>query len=357
MNTPPPSKSIRISRRTWLGTACIATGAATFSARHILHIRNQEAQEALLQMADQAAAERATAEAETRRLMELEMGLRSQIGARARAELEALHEVETEFTSKAHDLVKSEVNKLHDHAVEQVSSIAATLGSFPQVAGSILLLAKDQVTGSDEMSLALEKELQPISIALQGMTETVNAGLTGVGLIIDENSNALASRMLTMIEQVRREHPVELPEFTTALSDAITVIQGKRMEMGVTVLALPLEIGAVASLMGFLKTALGKWVSRAATTAGANAALAVADGPLPVGEIIALLIDAGFLAWMVTDLLSLAKTVPADIEENLRSTLAAHRDSLLTTAEQAAADTLRQASTARLKALQPLMFP
>jgi hypothetical protein len=296
----------------------------------------------------EAAEKRAAAEAETRRL-------RALLSGEAKSALKVANETDIAHAESCLEKLRAEIDELHETAANRISGVAGGLGSVAGITRSIYLLARDQVTQSSEMQKALDQDLAPITRNMTLMSASGQAAIDSVGRSMDARSNALASGMLTRVEQVRQDHENDLPDFAKTLTPAIQAIRAGQIDLGLAVVALPLEIGAVWGLVRWLQSCLAKWVSRAAATAGANLVLVAADGPVPVGDAIALLMDLGFAVWALWDIWHLSSRVPSNIADQLRSALNTHRDEVITSVQEKMNVLLKKAQAARETALAPIL--
>lgn len=347
-------KTPGIARRVWLRGALVAGGGAAFGVVWLAGRHAREARGNLRLEEELAAAGLRAAEEEARRL-ECERRFLAALSHETQEEMAVAEAADAALAKGRIQRLRAELKTLHAGAISRIPAIAAGLGSFGGVARSIALLAKDKITGSKETNAFLEHVLAPLTQCMSRMTAAAEQTVGQVARGVDGNSNALSSRLLAFIEQAQNEDQAVIPSLTTPLVPAIKAIQTNQIQVGLALAGLPLELGAVSVLVKWLRSRLDKWVKRAAATGSANVALAVVDGPLPVGDAIALLMDIGFAIWAVRDVWSLSKRMPAEITGQLRSALKAHHDAVLTAAQKEITHLRESANAARLAALQPVL--
>ena len=82
--------------------------------------------------------------------------------------------------------------------------------------------------------------------------------------------------------------------------------------------ALSIEALFLHKTLASLYTILGSIVGRLAVSAGSGTTLAAADGPLPFGDILGVVLAAGGTAWSVYDINKASKQLPSELEALLR---------------------------------------
>ena len=80
---------------------------------------------------------------------------------------------------------------------------------------------------------------------------------------------------------------------------------------------LALEAVFIKSTMASLRSVLGAIVGKLSSAYGAGAACAVADGPLPIGDIIGVTLAAGGTIWSISDLCEAKKQLRQELSEIL----------------------------------------
>lgn len=89
---------------------------------------------------------------------------------------------------------------------------------------------------------------------------------------------------------------------------------------------LAIEAIFIRQTFSALTSTLGSVVARLAASFGSGTASAVADGPLPVGDIIAIVMAAGGTAWSGYDLWKAREQLPAELTALLRSVISDCQD-------------------------------
>ncbi len=90
---------------------------------------------------------------------------------------------------------------------------------------------------------------------------------------------------------------------------------------------LALEAVFIRSTLASLNSVLGAIAARLSTVYGGGAACAVADGPLPIGDIIGLALAAGGTIWSISDLCDIQKQLPQELSQILYQSIQDCRES------------------------------
>ncbi len=169
----------------------------------------------------------------------------------------------------------------------------------------------------------------------------------------EENARRLESAYLafqTELEKSSTDFGVELGEFFEqdgSISQAyrpqsIDVDQIKDQVQGVLQAKVIASVGATIEVI-FIKQSVkliyklfAKAAARVATSTAISAGAAVADGPLPIGEIIGGTITVASLAWTGYDLYDANKVLPRELKVMLYDTLNEQRQKTMTPVIQAA---------------------
>ena len=194
-------------------------------------------------------------------------------------------------------------------------------------------LAKDKLSGSqdfEEAYLAVMDEpvIQP---CLRG--RRIACGL------LEELQQHLRERYAQYSMEVAQlgvsdEAGLQLSETDLAQLEASLsafVVQGKKLQMtqGAAALGVALELAFFRKSCKMLFKLFAKPAEKVASSLGIGAICAVADGPIPVGDLIGGVITAGGLAWTVYDVYQVTCVLPEEMEEELRNGIRQTQDTLL----------------------------
>jgi gas vesicle protein len=355
------------SRRSWILHGLLPAGAAVALAGTCFLVRNSLSKSAESSRAQalseaQKAAEKRQIEAERlrraqERAAEKNAQARREISKKAKTHLAEAKTQDAEAREKIRREFQDTVNRIHDSAVREAGPIAAKMSEFREVAKLALLLAKDQIKGTQDSAGYLSESLKAVSHPMASLPNETQISLQKVRYEIESHTNAISTSLQEDIQHLEMDTEVHLESLKNDLGQMFAGIKSHDVELSAAVLLAPLEFSGVLALRTLLVRMLGPVVRRAVTTAGINAALVVVDGPLPIGDLLALAMDAGFLFWASYDIYQISKELPGKIEEQIRLGLQKQRDSALAQFDEKTANWLTAAHSARTEALKPLIDP
>lgn len=300
-------------------------------------------------------------ERELRRLRKEEARQRSRIGTILRQALDEAEQADAAAMEHARQELEGHLKKLHVEAIQHAGPISENLGSFRSTALIIGKMAKDKVWGSRDLDLYVERHLGPVNDRLMQMVTEAGQALAAMEHELDRNTNQVAMRVAAFAESVEKEHGDRMPELKKDLQS----IQGKLLKehtvstfkVGFVVVEAGFITKSTINLLPFvvnlLRKHLGKWALRATVTATASATMAAADGPLPVLDAVALLLNLGFLSLSIMEIRKTSKSMPGMIERQITSVAATQRDSLMADFNCRLTDWLKAVREAREEILRP----
>jgi hypothetical protein len=302
----------------------------------------REAEEVALRRAE----EKARREAEA--LRQLSGQLHTSLSEAGKADQESVRRIRA--------ALKADLSTLCAEARQQIPAIGKVLSSFEECARMVLLMAKDQVTGSHEAADRIAMRTAGLRESLVQFQAARSSAITTLERDIGTHSNQLSTQVLQHVQAIGRSGEEDLLALSQRFGALSSGIQVEQMGLGISLALLPLDALAVGDLvLRVTRQLLGRYVERAAATAGANVVLAAADGPLPVGEIIAILLDAGFAVWTAWDLCHACKTIRPAIQDKMHGAVDGARTEIMAAFDQQAEAWLRDAAEKRGQALQPLL--
>lgn len=239
-----------------------------------------------------------------------------------------------------------------------VPQAGAALGSFSDCFHLIVRQGMDVIKGTTSAQDYIAARLGHVTQASVQMQAAADAALGALAHEVSGRSQQLAAHWLHSAEQLPTGAPSgsAMHPIKQMIGDTDVLI--RELRNGVVLGAAELGVAAFLNHK-LLLPLLRPFVNRAVSTVGANLALAAADGPLPFGEIIAILMDIGFSLWTAWDVFWLSKQLPGKITHSLREGLQTCHDQTLATFDQAAPKLLeaarqqRQQSAAPVLAIQP----
>ena len=181
-----------------------------------------------------------------------------------------------------------------DEAERNVPSAVADLTSNGNFLKLCLLMARDKISGTHETEKFIESKIHTRIVV------PCQRGAEVYGCKVDSDT-------------IRNE-----------------LLASERNSAIVTAYAaggLALEAVFIKSTMASLRSVLGAIVGKLSAAYGSGAACAVADGPLPIGDIIGLALAAGGTIWSISDLCQAQKQLPRELSEILYQSIHECRES------------------------------
>ena len=174
-----------------------------------------------------------------------------------------------------------------NQARKEVPKIAKKLSSKKAMMKLCWLIAKDKVTGKHQAEEYLAKHIKPV---------------------------------VSNCEQAAKIYGISLnsSEFTTVMKE----IGADHLKASVYPLgSLGIEAVMIRSTLASVSRICGSVIARMSTCAVGGGAAAIADGPLPIGDIIGIALTVGGTAWSIYDLHQLSKQLPKDLENTLLNSI------------------------------------
>lgn len=268
------------------------------------------------------------------------------------AKLAAAATADAAFVEAEHTRLKNQLSQLQLDAEAEAAKAAQDITRMRALAGLLICMAKDQINGTHTADEQLEEALAAYSAKLAQMEAATERSITSTQYELNARTNTLAGEMLASIQQVQSQIDPAGASAQDSLQPVFNQVKKESLGAGVTFAVLPFDL---LLLKSYLKAPLGKMLARAATVPATNAALAVADGPLPVGEVAAILLDAGFAAWTAWEIYDLSVKFPADCQAQLKTGAQKHGETLSTQAHTQGQEMLRQMQETRKAGLATML--
>jgi hypothetical protein len=282
---------------------------------------------------------------------------RKRVGQKAAKLLEDARKEDLESLAEIRNALRKQVESRRSEALGHSGAIARELGSFNGVTRCTMLMAKDVVKGTHLYPEAMAAALKPVTQPMILVEGDSDAAFSKLLLAVREHSTRVATELIQYTGSPDVEDGPDLSVVRKEIDAMTAGIQSHQVELGVGIALTPFEFGGVVVVGSMLKIALGKIVQRAVATAGTNAVLVVADGPLPIGDVAAMAMDLGFLAWTAYDLRKISRELPGKIEAQLQTALESAHAGSLAAFDKAAQELLSRAAEQRQRALAPTLHP
>ena len=174
-----------------------------------------------------------------------------------------------------------------NQARKEVPMIAKKLSSKKAIMKLCWLIAKDKATGKHEAEEYLSKHIRPVVSNCEQAAQ-----IYGISL----NSSEFAKVM----KEIGADH----------LKASAYPLE-----------SLGIEAVMLRSTLASVSRVCGGVIARMTGCVAGGTAAAVADGPLPIGDIIGVALTVGGTAWSIYDLHQLSKQLPKDLENTLLNSI------------------------------------
>jgi hypothetical protein len=218
-----------------------------------------------------------------------------------------------------------------------IPSVAEQFGTFSRCKDLFETIVTDQLKDENETESSIKRDLEAdyykeLYAARDKVFECLEAFVR----------NAESAKEVFKVELEDELGSVELPgdeDYKALLAECGERIEQKKEELKLgqidAGIALALEAVCIRQTVAAVGRLLGKAAARQAGTMAAGAAGAVADGPLPVGDVIGGLAVVGCTAWSAADVYKAAKVLPAELRSALETATRDCERQTLTEAKQA----------------------
>lgn len=207
-------------------------------------------------------------------------------------------------------------------ALGNVDGAVARFGDFATCGKLLWAMADDRMRGGNSASVLIagvlgETVVSPCAAAARSSAELLN----NFTHRLQENDNLLRAEVALGLEDLHRDAAGTSVAARRFLADLGGVSTGAGELAAETALA---SLGTAFELLLLRQTAAAavKLTGKSAAKLGISAAAPFADGPLPVGDVIALV---GF-GWSVYDICRIKKVLPGRMAEALRSAIEEFRN-------------------------------
>ena len=290
---------------------------------------------------------------------------RAEFERRQRSALQALQKQASQGLEKAEKadvaamrqqraVLVEKLTAAHASGLLKIPAASEQLGGFWNCAGMIARLAQDLVQGGNSASQHLASCLPAVMTSATQMQGAAQAALGSLHHEALGRTHGLCAELL----QSARELPAGVPDMSVMqpLTGMMDSVQRQQVELGAAAALLPVDIlWTAAATRELFAGLLMPYARRAAAMLGTNIALIAADGPLPFGDVVALLGDIGFSLWTAWGIYWLSQNLPGEIAKTLRQGLDNMRDQTLAAFDEASVLMLKTLKSQRQQAVQPAL--
>ena len=204
-----------------------------------------------------------------------------------------------------------------------IDKLLSKISSFKKLSEICYLQAYDIIKGTNKADLLIAKYFNRY---LGSVIIKAHKNCDSVLMQLEDDLKRNNTELQIELGELAKKHNGKCPRIDLEKINASTqnfIEQSKKLSLnfGASTLGVALEAIFIKSTVSAIKNLTAKVV----TKMGASVAIAAADGPLPIGDIIAVF-GAGWLAW---DIYDLTYALPKKIKGNLKKNLEDDHASLL----------------------------
>ena len=217
--------------------------------------------------------------------------------------------------------VESDASERFGEVRDGIPGVASKFGAFSRCKDLLVTLVKDEISNGNRTEQSINRDLEAdFYRGLYDARDKVNAHL------VTFVRNAEAERKSFQRELEVELDSIELPgdeAFKGLLTDGGDRIEKRKRnllegQIAATFSAL-VEAVCIRGTVNTISSVLGSVAARMAGSATVGAGAALADGPLPIMDILGGVLVAGTTAWSAYEVYQATKTLPAELEKTLRS--------------------------------------
>ncbi len=244
---------------------------------------------------------------------------------------------------------KADINTSFDLADEEIDPAIDELVSIKGSAILCYYLAKDKFNGGCETEKRINSVLstnivQNILEANKKMENTLNRLNDTLAQNTTEMRVKLASVSEPYFDPQNKKAQAAFKMFISDLNGMPESLKLTALNTLSPTIGLVLSGLLVKRTWRMITSVLGSIVSRFDISSGVALGSASADGPLPVGDIIGLVIEAGGTIWCVYDLYNAQVTLKNKVKYELKNGLAQYRNKMLQLSRNRAEEVLKEYS-------------
>lgn len=235
-----------------------------------------------------------------------------------------------------------------DEARATIPGIRKSFAVFDTMVAIVWDGVLDKIKGSerlqDRYTAMLEPFMTPCTRAGQSLIadyETFEARMNAENAAFREE---LASSHGKLSDAVRVEFPMDA--LRTKMAQTYEELRGIPLKAGLVAAEVAIEAACIKSTMTAVRSLIHRYAGKTIAKGAASAVAPAADGPLPIGDIIAAL----GTAWTVYDIYDLVNILPNEIAKSLNATV----DTLQAQTIDEVSKAIRQTHNAHVQAARSL---
>ncbi len=214
------------------------------------------------------------------------------------------------------DSLKETLTPHFNRARKAIPLVVESQSGFKATFQNTAKMVKDKMKGTKTYEEHMEASLKPVSAACIAGNKELNSKLDKLSVRLNENYNRYCMDVLAHSEEYK-SFDADLRCLEAYQKDLIKIQE--RLDDVAKIKFPSITAGVILELVT-LRTSLillRNVAVKVATSAGAAGVAALADGPLPFGDIVGATVFLGSMAWVAIDIYKISFGIPKEIRENL----------------------------------------
>ncbi|MCQ2377800.1 MAG: hypothetical protein MJ016_01130 [Victivallaceae bacterium] len=225
-----------------------------------------------------------------------------------------------------------------DQARNAVPETVGELSKFKACAKMCYKAAKDQLTGSNDFAPAFIEAIdEPIVQPGLRANAVADEMLKTLQLRLQERSMQYAADLASTCEMEKTQgasrNVAALEKCVTAIAQTTQELQRKTI---IATLSVAMEAVFIRSTCSAVCALIAKPAAKIATTAGVSVTCAAADGPIPVGDAVSVVVTVAGLGWTIYDVYDVCRVMPEKLRTQMYQSLDEAKNALIAEAGGAA---------------------
>ena len=230
------------------------------------------------------------------------------------------------------------VNRAYRPAMNAIPSVVDRYGAFGKISHVVKTMVVDKLSNSNSLNQEIQNDLQ--SGFYPAIYRAHDAVLDHCRTLLRDLEVA-RGKYIGQVNEIRCKLPEDLEsEFNNRLEASaqhIDRVQSKLSSAQIdAAIAAVVEAVCIRATLRTLWQVLGKTVARHVAALVAGGIVAVADGPIPIGDAIGIVLNLGCTAWSICDIWRATYSIPRELEKALRDCVSDCRQSSADAARKAA---------------------
>lgn len=176
------------------------------------------------------------------------------------------------------------------------------------------LLLKDKFTRKNEFPAACREIInKPFLIPLKNTLSLKRKLLNNLHWELQERINQLQADLATVLPAVCLQHKIEEPNIVNQINNLHVSIESNTLNSFIATASLGIEAVFIRRTINDLSQLFAKPVARLTASLGISGGVAIADGPLPFGDIAGGIISGGGLIWSGIDITYVTAVLPPEL--------------------------------------------